>query len=275
MINAHVSSLSSGARSRGPLVLPVLTFERLAAVLLFIAIGAAAGVMPAQSDTFWLLRAGQDTLVNGAIVTTDTLTHTVRGGPWPNHEWASQVLFFLLHRLGGLPLLTAACAAAAVAAWWFAWSLMIGPLLLRALLVAALVGSTAQLWSLRPQVLSLFFLLLALKLVVARRDWWLPLLFGIWANFHGGVVLGIAALGGAMAGAVLVERAGVLRRGAVLAACVAATCITPLGATLWTELPGMLTRLRSYGVSEWEPARLLDPWNIPFWFAIVAVPVLA
>ena len=275
MTNAHVSNPSAKARFRAPWSVPDVTFERLAAVLLFIAIGAAAGVMPAQSDTFWLLRAGQDTLLNGAIVTTDTLTHTVNGGPWPNHEWASQVLFFLLHRLGGLPLITAACAAAAVAAWWVAWSMMTGPLLVRTLLVAALVGSTSQLWSLRPQVLSLLSLLLTIKLVVIRREWWLPLLFAVWANFHGGVVLGVAALGGAFAGAVLVERAGVARRGAVLAASVAATCVTPLGVTLWTELPGMLARLRSYGVSEWEPARLLDPWNIPFWFAIVAVPTLA
>jgi hypothetical protein len=58
--------------------------------LLFLAIFLAACVMPAQSDTFWQLRAGQEMWRTGGIMLRDEFTHTVNGGYWPNHESLSR-----------------------------------------------------------------------------------------------------------------------------------------------------------------------------------------
>jgi hypothetical protein len=252
-----------------------LTFERLAAYLLFLAILGAACHMPAQSDTFWQLRAGADIARTGRVPLVDTFSHTVRGQPWPNHEWGSELAFYALHRLGGFPLLTAALAGLVVLAWAIAWRLMRGPVPVRVALVAMLGISSARLWSLRPQVVSLCLLVLSIELLARRRERWLPAVFAVWANLHGGVVLGFAAVLGGLVGATLVDRARARRAVLVAVACMAAACLTPLGTSLWTEVPSMLERLRQYEVAEWRPTSLADPWNLPFWIACVAVPPLA
>ena len=65
------------------------TFDRLQTTLLFVAIATAACLMPAQHDTWWLLRAGHDMWAAGHVLLTDTFSHTVHGAFWPNHEWRS------------------------------------------------------------------------------------------------------------------------------------------------------------------------------------------
>jgi hypothetical protein len=250
------------------------TFDRLATYLLFLAIATAACLMPAQSDTFWQLRAGQEMVATGRVLLADTFTHTVPGAYWPNHEWLSQVIFYLLHALGGMSLLTAFAAALVVLSWVCAWRLMQGSVVLRLALVLVLVAPSARLWSLRPQLVSLLLLGVTCLLLHTGRTRWIPLLFLAWANFHGGVMLGLAALGGGLVGAVWIDRTRAKSAALTLTASAAAVCITPLGLSVWTEIPQMLRRLDTYGVSEWQPASLTEPSNLPFWGAALVLITL-
>src|SRR5215216_6406349 len=86
------------------------TFDRLLTGLVFLAIAAAAFLMPAQNDTWWHLRAGEQTWRERQVVLHDTFSFTVAGQFWPNHEWLSQLIFYAIYSVGGLPLLTIACA---------------------------------------------------------------------------------------------------------------------------------------------------------------------
>src|SRR5262249_14452870 len=141
---------------RDPRARRMLTFDRLKAVLLFIALAAAACFMPAQNDTWWHLREGE-ILWRGAAPLTDQFSYTVAGAYWPNREWLSQIVFYGLFRAGGLPLLTGVLAAFVVAAWYLSWRLTTGRSTIRVMLVAlALVTSSIQ-WSLRPQIFTFFF----------------------------------------------------------------------------------------------------------------------
>lgn len=258
------------------ITLTKLPFDRLATYLLFLGIAVAACLMPAQSDTFWQLRAGQEMLATGRVLLEDTFTYTVRGAYWPNHEWLSQVLFYLLYALGGMPLLTGFAAALVVLSWVCAWRLMHGPVAMRIGLVLLLVAPSARLWSLRPQLVTVLFLCVMCLLVQQRRTRLVPLLLVLWANFHGGVMLGLAALGGALVGTVWVDRTQWRSAAMTLAAGAAAVCATPLGLTVWTEIPRMLRRLDAYGVIEWQRASLTDPLNLPFWAAgLVLLALLA
>jgi hypothetical protein len=250
-----------------------LTYEGLIAALLFVGIAAAACLMPAQSDTFWQLRSGHEMVSTGRILLADTFTHTVPGVYWPNHEWLSHALFYLLWAAGGFPLLTAFAAALIAGSWVCMWRLMRGSVLVNAALVLAVLVPAARLWSLRPHVISLF-LLAAAVLLSRTRPRLLPLLFLLWANFHGGVMVGLAAIGGLLGGVSIVERFRWRESAAILAACAAAVCVTPLGVSIWTEIPQMLQRLALYDVQEWRPASLLDPMNAPFWAAALALLVL-
>lgn len=242
-------------------------FETAIVTLLFTAIAAAACLMPAQSDTYWQLRAGSEIVSTGRILLTDTFTHTVAGAYWPNHEWLSEVVFFLMHRAGGMPLLTIFAAGAVTLAIALSWRLMVGPLRLRLAITLAVLIPSAQLWSLRPQVISLALLGTLVWLLARGRFLFVPVLFVIWANAHAGVTVGLAGLAGATAGLVW---SGARHRYAALAICavaILAAAATPLGWTLYTEVPAMLARLDAYNVQEWRAASLTEAVNVPFWIA--------
>jgi hypothetical protein len=240
--------------------------ERFPFALLALAILFAGCLMPAQSDTWWHLRAGEEMWRSGRIMLHDEFTHTVAGQPWPNHEWLTQVLFYGIYAMGGLPLLSLVCALAVTLAWSIVWSLTSGPTLFRLALVGAGAASSSIAWSLRPQVLSMVLFAATLWILVQRRWLWiLPPLFLIWANLHGAVALGGVLIAGAALAAVLARDRFLRVLIAAGALCFTATILTPLGIGLWFEIPRSLQRLNAYGVLEWRAPGLSTLVDTVFW----------
>ena len=79
----------------------LLSGDDLPAILLFVALGAFACMLPVQSDTFYHLRSGREMWETGRLLTREVFSHTAFGEPLPNHWWLSQLIFFGLHALGG------------------------------------------------------------------------------------------------------------------------------------------------------------------------------
>src|SRR5258706_10957088 len=61
-------------------------------------------------DTWWHLATGRWIVEHRMIPATDVLSHTVRGHPWINLEWAYEVVIYLLYSAGGPVLLSLAAA---------------------------------------------------------------------------------------------------------------------------------------------------------------------
>jgi hypothetical protein len=247
------------------------TYDRLMATLLFLAISLAALLMPAQSDTWWQLRAGRDMWLTRHILLRDTFSHTVYGAFWPNHEWLSQVLFYGLYAAGGIAFVTIMSAAAVTAAWLLVWRLTPGSTRSRFLLTSLAVVSASTIWSPRPQVLSFLLLALTMWLLCHRRYAWLPIVFLLWANLHGAVVMGVLVLAAALVAAAVENRRRVPGLAFAIVGCLVATLATPLGLTFWTEIPRSLARIRQLGIQEWDPPRLATPSLIPFWLMAVVL----
>lgn len=247
------------------------TFDRLLTTLLFLAIAVAAFLMPAQGDTWWQLRAGQEMWRTRNVLLRDTFSHTVNGAPWPNHEWLSQVLFYGVYEVGGLPLLTIVSGAAVTGAWWIVWRLTPGTARARLLLTSFVIASASAMWSPRPQVLSLLLLALMMLLLCRRRYFWLPLVFLCWANLHGAVVMGMLLLTAALVATGLENRSDLPGLALASVCCLLATLATPLGMTFWIEIAHSLARIRQLGIQEWSPPRLTSLSMIPFWVLAVAL----
>jgi hypothetical protein len=228
--------------------------------------------MPAQNDTWWLLRSGEETWKSGQPLLHDTFTHTVAGRYWPNHEWLSQLIFYAAYSLGGMPMLTLVCAGAVIAAWALVWNISPAGTLDRALLISGGAAFSTAGWSLRPQVftLALFALTLWLLLLRQRAFLWLPLIFLLWANLHGGVAAGGALIVAALGASLILERRIDRRLWIVAALCFFATAATPLGPRLWLEVPASLERLKTYYVLEWRTPSILNPGDLPFFAALAA-----
>lgn len=251
-----------------------LTPDRTITILLFLAVGFAACFTPAQNDTWWHLRAGEETWHAGAVQLRDTFSHTAYGTYWPNQEWLGELVLYLLYAAGGLPLMTVFAALLITASWALVWSITPGAVTRRAALCSLAIMCCAREWSLRPKIFTLFFVAVTIFLVARRRHYWLPPLFALWANLHGGVLLGVVILAAAAAAASVVNRRVWHSLTGVALASALATNATPLGFSLWPEIVSSLGRIRQLGIQEWAPAAV-DLTFAPFWLLSAALVLLA
>jgi hypothetical protein len=265
------------AAARAPVVsgfIWTFTFDWLLTTMLFVAIALAAALMPTQNDTFWQLRAGREMWRSREVLLHDTFSHTVYGAAWPNHEWLSQVILYAVYAIGGLPLVTLTAAAAVVCSWWIVWRLTPGSARTRFVAIAAVVAFACGTWSPRPQVFSLLLLATTLALLRTRRYGWLPPLFLLWANLHGGVALGAWLLIAALAASTLESPRSTPRLLAACVGCALAACVTPLGWRYWIEIADSLGRIKHLGIDEWAPPGIADSALIGFWAMLAAFAAL-
>lgn len=236
-----------------------------------------------DSDSFWQIKIGRWILDHGAMPTTDFYSFTRTGAPWISTSWLSQVAFAFSHAhwgWAGPVILTAAAIALALA-------------LLVHLLEANIEAPRAVLFAMlalllsihhvlaRPHILALPVMVAWVGLLMAAADrrsapsWtWLPLM-ALWANLHGGFVLGLALIGPISLEAV--EHAQKGRRLALFMRWVlfgigalVASCCTPYG---WRTLQGA-SNILSLGevltlILEWMPANFAT--FTPFEGALLAL----
>lgn len=173
-------------------------FFLLVALLLIFIIAART---PADSDMWWHLRAGEETLRQGKPLLEDVFSYTRFGQPWINHSWLAEVIMFLAYRAGSFVLLGFGVALLATLSMYIIYLQMEGPALLRSfvLVLGAIVASLV--WSPRPQLFSLVLLALVAYLLYLykwrRRNhlvWFIPV-FLLWSNLHGGFPLGLILIG--------------------------------------------------------------------------------
>jgi hypothetical protein len=190
-------------------------------------------------DFGWHLQSGRDILAHG-IPAHDIFTYTAAGFPWINHEWLSDVIIVGAYSIGGFAGVSAMFAAIwtgalAVASRSGRWPVL-------AVGVAAILDTITA----RPNAWTALFFALVLLAVSKKVYWLLVPLFALWANLHGGFVIGLLVL----LGAAVRDR----KYRWVFAACVLATFVNPYGPRLYVEIWRTLSdmALRT-NVVEWRP----------------------
>ena len=190
--------------------MPWIKEERLYPIIVLLLILIMAVRTPLETDMWWHLRAGEETMLSKEVYAVDTFSFTREGVDWINHSWLSQVLMFSIFQAGsyyGLSIWVGVCA---VLSMLFVYLQMKGHPLLRSavLLFAAVVSSVV--WSPRPQIHTLVLFSLLGYLIFkykTTKDYkyligTLPI-FALWGNLHGGYVLGIILMGSVIVGEIL------------------------------------------------------------------------
>lgn len=257
-------SITSSVSSRGTTRGLVALCAGVGAYLFYLAAGE---ILLRDSDTLWQIKVGQWILAHGAMPTTDVFSFTRTGAPWISSSWLSQVLFASVYGgdWAGPVILSSIAIGLTVAIFLTLLRPHFDPA--RAILIAALalLLSTTHLLA-RPHLLALPVLLAFVGGLMAAADrrtspsWFLLPLMTLWANLHGGFVLGLALIGPIGLEAVWSaeparRRQLVLRWGLFGLAALAASCVTPYG-------PGSLLgamKILSLGkllnlIGEWKPA---------------------
>ncbi len=240
------------------------------------------------------VRVGTVILESGSIPRTDLFSHTLRGSDFVPYEWLSEVVYAFAHRLGGLAgvavLASLLLAAAATIVYWICVRLGVSRLAAFPFALLALFLQAGHLLP-RPHLFTTLFVAVAyLGLVEYRLDpkparvLWLPLLFLVWANSHGGFLVGFILLflfiGEALwdrlrEGKTERNQRRVRTLGLVTGLCFGATLLNPVGPELWVHTTGYLRLDFLVDMThEYQSPDFHDTFGKLF-FVVVALGVLA
>jgi hypothetical protein len=219
-------------------------------------------------DTQWQITVGRWILDHRAVPETDVYSFTMRGQPWISTQWLAQVVYAKIYLWFGWsgPVMLAAGASAATFALFTRFLSRRLSDSAALVFVTVAVALTAPHILARPHVLALPVMVAWVGGLIAAADrrsapsfWLLPLMV-LWANLHGGFVLGLAmiaplALDAVMNAQAPLRRSLVLRWVAFAAATLVASCCTPYG---WNSLLAS-QKILALGsalplITEWRPA---------------------
>lgn len=233
-------------------------------------LGSVAGLLAAtqplaDTDMWWHLTTGRETLANG-LVRTDLFSWTVRGVPVSTDQWLGQIVMYagyLLADWRGVAILRVILVIALVTVIALNASRVAARPLAIVLATLPAVLLTRPVWVDRPELAGFVFFAALLLLLRIWRDGGetrrrplalvaVVLVIGFWANVHGSFALGVVIT-------VLFCLEGALRdttRRREYVACALATAFltlaTPAGIGAWTA-PG------SHFLS---PPRDIQEWNV-------------
>lgn len=276
------------------------TIERLATFILFILLFTLAVRIPIDTDTWWHLRSGEETLEDGAILQEDRFSFTQNGEDWVNHSWASQVILYGMYKLAGgngdtadtgsigLALYTALLATLSM---WLLYRMCAGNIYSRMFVLVIGASTAAVFWSARPQMFSFLFGTLTLYILYLyryhqiNRLWILPLLMVLWVNLHAGFAIGFIILlgfiGGEIIGKLLKSEEHLswqqLRElGIITGLSVLALSINPYGPRMILypfDTAGI--QVLNLFIQEWRSPDFKAPQTWPFVFMLGVIIVLA
>ena len=240
----------------------------------------------ADPDLWGHVRFGQDIIRDGGLTDTDPYSFT-SDRPWVNHEWLAEVIMAAAFRADGarglvvLKLLVIALTAGLVIAAlrqrrWdpIGHDLLVG---------AALLGIFGRVHPVRPQLFSVLLcatLLLLLSLADRGRRRLLvlvPPVLALWANLHGGYLVGLGIVGIWTAVRLCRPATGGVRRPQLVlvgVATLAATLINPYGAGLWFFLGETVGPTRTE-IGDWQMLLRTGPFLIGQFAIVTLVAALA
>jgi len=240
-------------------------------------------------DLGWHLAAGDLIRDQGKIPFQDSWSFTSAGKQWFNLSWLWDVfasVLFQYTNFSGLMLFTVACGAAIVG-YLASLSLSNGasPLavciavLSACLLYPAFAAFPNIYLAASPNIATMAFSVIFYGecLKRTRRVFWLPAIMLLWANLHGGFLLGLLIIG-VFGGVAALKRDWACFKiySLVAGGCLVATLINPLG---WHIYQGATATVGSFvqaEITEWWPyyRNITLPGSIPGILYILAFVAL-
>ena len=246
----------------------------------------------ADPDLWGHVTFGRVVWQTGAVSQPDPFSYVTAGHPWLNHEWLSEVIFYLAFAAMGPLGLILLKTATSLIVFGLLYRHLCGQGLtpLRAGLIVLAVVHFFLVSLITARTLFFSYPLFLVVLIIVRglsrgetsRAWMLPPLFVLWANLHPGFLAGIGVLA-IWSLMELATRSRSSRTGetpnspstrvilTVLTASALATILNPFGLDLWSFLYHTATVPRP-DITEWQPLTLMTRYGLPY-AAYVALAV--
>jgi hypothetical protein len=245
-------------------------------VLLLIVV--ADSVRYADPDLWWHIRFGQAVL-SGHLMTRDPYSYSAAGHLWRDDEWLAEVLMAGVYNISGvlgLKIMKFALSAVTIVLMALAVSETGVVLTVQLVVMTVAAFALAPQMQYRPQLFT-FALLAALMLILTRENrrrrapvWLAVPILALWANFHGGFIIGIAALGTYTSIRIIEEWVSAEAFGRskslvlVTIGATLATLATPYGFNTWLAVGHILSNpVTRVVIADWRPLlpAVADAWR--------------
>ena len=243
----------------------------------------------ADPDLWGHVKFGETIWNAGRVAIPDPFSYLTAGRLWLDHEWLSELIFYLVFAAAGPAGLIVMKALLGLGLMGVLYRHLgrqgLSDLRAGFLVLAAVHFFLMSLVTVRTLIFSypLFLLVLALLHRMAhgrpRWMWIVPPVFALWANLHPAFLAGLGIIGiwaAVETWARLIDRRSVPigrpTMGEIILlpiACGLATLLNPFGLTLWS-----LLRETAFGsrpdITEWQPLVLMTPFGLAY-AALVAL----
>ena len=200
-------------------------------------------------DFWWHLRVGRWMVENGRLPSNDLFTYTVPSHVWTDHEYLTEILMWLVFNATGVVGISIAFGILTWAGFWILYrQVRRQPFVIVGLGLALAAVAGNPIWGPRAQMIT--FVLSCLELLWlqaylsgrSRILTYFPFVMVLWANLHGGWVIGFAWLGVALVSELAgwawdrsnpAHRAHVRFLAIITAASLVAVAATPHGLSLY------------------------------------------
>lgn len=240
---------------------PLFWFPLTVILLLF-------ALAPVDTDLGWHLRYGEHILKTGSVMRANELTYFLQGYRWAHSYSLYQLLTALIYKTGGLAGLAVSFVLLMLATFWVftRTNPRLKVLNVAAFLLIALSGWHTFNLGWRAQIFTFSGLVLTFTLLKksAKKPAYLflfPPLFALWANLHGGFVLGLLALSFFLLQETVKKKKVHSPLFLVLLASILAPLLNPFGAQIYSEILRQLQTPLGTLIAEWvapKPALALS-----------------
>jgi hypothetical protein len=152
-----------------------------------------------ESDTFWHIKLGQEILKNRSLPDTVPFTFTGKDVPWVATEWLSEIIFFILYSAGGFSALTILNAIILALCTFLIYGSLKAHQCNTTLsfIISLLWAILSRDWFVeRPHIFSILCMCSYLYFLSRFKSILVfPIVMVLWANLHGGFILGLFFLG--------------------------------------------------------------------------------
>jgi hypothetical protein len=237
----------------------------------------------ADPDLWGHVTFGRAVWQTGAVSQPDPFSYVTAGRLWLNHEWLSEVIFYLAFAAMGPPglilLKTATTVLLFGLLYWELCRQGLTPLRAGLIVLAVVHFFLVSLVTTRTLYFSypLFLIVLIFIRRLSRGEtswaWTLPPLFALWANLHPGFLAGIGVLAIWSFTEAAMRWSGRTQSTSrtspvrviltVLTASVLATALNPFGFDLWSFLYRTATVPRP-DITEWQPLTLMTRYGLAY-----------
>jgi hypothetical protein len=264
------------------------------APLLILALIVLGDIWQTTDPDLWgHIRFGQLMLSSGHVVSHDIYSYSAPGSTWRDHEYLAEITMALVYNrtgLRGLKVWKFLCVAAMVLMMATALAETQARFAIQLNVLAIAVAAISPHMQFRPQLYS-YNLLALILLLLARHNyrgqaplWWIIPGMALWANLHGGFIVGIAVMlaYSAAVAACDVAYGRSLRRGMYLGriafAGTLATLFTPYGLGTWRAVLKTLWSPLTFRIfADWQPfaVAMREQWRFNHYGIVVYLCLLA